>query len=69
MRLRALSLMAIMIVVLMAASSAFARKASHHRHKRAAATHQSTRPDPGRVQRHPEDVALDRKIGSICRGC
>jgi hypothetical protein len=69
MRLRALSLMAIMIVALMAASSAFARKASYHHHKRAAVKHQPTKTDPGGVQRHPEDVALDRKIGSICRGC
>jgi hypothetical protein len=22
-----------------------------------------------RVARHPDDVAFDRKIGSICRGC
>src|SRR5882762_8778667 len=35
-----------------------------------AAKHQSaTKLDPGGVERHPDDVALDRKIGSICRGC
>src|SRR5260221_5819355 len=25
--------------------------------------------DRGGIERHPDDVALDRKIGSICRGC
>jgi hypothetical protein len=64
------TLIAIMTVALMANSSAFARKASHHHSKRAAPNHQSaTKPNPGGVERHPDDVALDRKIGSICRGC
>jgi hypothetical protein len=63
------TLIAIMIAA-MATSSAFARKASHHHSKRAAPKQQSvTKADSGGVQRHPDDVALDRKIGSICRGC
>jgi hypothetical protein len=37
---------------------------------RTAPNHQSaTKADHGGVERHPDDVALDRKIGSICRGC
>jgi hypothetical protein len=56
--------------VLMATSSAFARKASQHHSKRAAPNHHSTtKTDPGGVARDPADVELDRKIGSICRGC
>jgi hypothetical protein len=63
-------LIAIMIVALMATSSAFARKTSHHHFRRSAPKQQSvTKADSGGVQRHPDDVALDRKIGSICRGC
>jgi hypothetical protein len=58
-----------LIVMLMATSSAFARKAHHHSN-RAATKHQSaTKSDRGGVKRHPDDIALDRKIGSICRGC
>jgi hypothetical protein len=65
------TLIAIIMVSLMATSTAFARKTSHHHSKRAAAPkHKSaTKTDPGGVARHPDDVALDRKIGSICRGC
>ena len=64
------ALVAIMIMVLMATSSAFARKASQHHSKRAAPSRQlATKPNPGGVERHPDDVALDRKIGSVCRGC
>ena len=63
-------LIAIMVVSLMATSTAFARKVSHHHFKRAAPKHQSvTKTDLGGIERHAEDVALDRKIGSICRGC
>jgi hypothetical protein len=59
-----------MVVSLMATSTAFARNASHHHFKRATPKRQSTtKTDPGGVPRHPDDVALDRKIGSICRGC
>jgi hypothetical protein len=56
------TLIAITIVALMATSSAFARKHS----KRTAPT---TKANHGGVERHLYDVALDRKIGSICRGC
>jgi len=64
------TLVAIMIMVLMATSSAFARKGLQHRSKRAASNHHSTtKTDPGGVARDPADVELDRKIGSICRGC
>jgi hypothetical protein len=68
--MRALSLMTI-VLALMVTSSAFARKASHHsKHAAVASKHQpAPKTDPGGVQRHPDDVALDRKIGSICRGC
>jgi hypothetical protein len=70
MRIEVRTLTAILIVVLIATSSAFARKASQHHSKRAAPNHQSTnKADPGGVARDPADVALDRKIGSICRGC
>jgi hypothetical protein len=69
-RIEVRTLVAIMIMVLMATSSAFARKTSHINFKRAAIYRQSaTKPNPGGVERHPDDVALDRKIGSICRGC
>jgi hypothetical protein len=59
-----------MIMVLMATSSAFARKASYHHSKRAAPKHQSATKanDRGGIERHPDDVALDRKIGSILPG-
>ena len=64
------TLVAITIVVLMTTSSAFARKASQHHSKRAAPNHHSTtKTDPVGVARDPADVELDRKIGSICRGC
>jgi hypothetical protein len=59
-----------MIVALMATSTAFARKGSHHHSKRAVPKQQSvTKADRGGIERHLDDVALDRKIGSICRGC
>jgi hypothetical protein len=63
-----LTLIAIMTVSLIANSPALASKASHHYSKRAA-PHHSTTTDPGGVTRDPADLALDRKIGSICRGC
>ncbi len=69
MRIDVRTLVAIMIMVLMATSSAFARKASQHHSKRAAPNHHSTtKTDPGGVARDPNDIELDRKIGSICRG-
>jgi hypothetical protein len=62
------TLIAIMMVALLASSSAFARKASHHHFKRGAPKHQSADRSGG-VQRDPAGVELDRKIGSICKGC
>jgi hypothetical protein len=52
------------MVMLTATSSAFARKASHHHSKRGALKHQLAVNDRGGVPRHPDDVALDRKIGA-----
>jgi len=63
------TLVPIMIMVLMATSSASARKASQHHSKRAPNHHSTTKTDPSSVTRDPADVELDRKIGSICRGC
>jgi hypothetical protein len=61
---------AILIAALMATSPALARKASHHHSKGTVAKHQSeATAGPVVVPRHPDDIALDRKIGSICRGC
>lgn len=58
------------IAVVMATSPAFSRKARHHRAKHPAAAAQTVKTnDGGGFKRHPDDVALDRKIGSICRGC
>jgi hypothetical protein len=65
------TLIAIILVVLMTSAPAFARKAFQHQPKRVASKHQSAvkATDRGVIERHPDDVALDRKIGSICRGC
>jgi hypothetical protein len=56
------TLVAIMMVALMATSTAFARKASHHHFNRSAPKQQSgTKADPGGVQRHPaltENLAI-----------
>jgi hypothetical protein len=65
-------LLAIMIVMLTAASPALARKPTHHHHHhklRASKPQPVVTSDRGGAQRHPDDIALDRKIGSICRGC
>ena len=63
------ALVAVLIVVL-AAAPVLAREASHHRHKRDKLKDATTtNVDRGGTPRHPDDVALDRKIGSICRGC
>jgi hypothetical protein len=58
------------IATLMATSPAFSRKARHHRAKHPAAAARTVKTnDGGGIQRHPDDIALDRRIGSICRGC
>jgi hypothetical protein len=60
MRIEVRTLIAVTIMVLIATSSAFARKASQHHSKRPAPNHQSTNnTDPGRVARDPADVAHD----------
>jgi hypothetical protein len=58
-------------VALMTSSSGFARQGSHHSKHTVASKHQPAPKtnDRGGVERHPDDIALDRKIGSICRGC
>jgi hypothetical protein len=49
-RIEVRTLVAVMIMVLMATSSAFARKTSHHHFKRAAIDHQSaTKPNLGEL--------------------
>src|ERR1700738_1283126 len=70
MRIEVRTLVATLIVILLATSSAFSRKASQHHSKRPVPNHHSTtKTDQGGVARDPADVELDRKIGSICRGC
>ena len=63
------ALVAVLILVL-AAAPVLAREASHHRHKRGKLEDATiTNVDRGGTPCRPDDVALDRKIGSICRGC
>jgi hypothetical protein len=78
MRMRKLALAAIILVL--AASTHVVARASTHRHS--GHVHQSgakpANPSDARSttsaaepsdQRHPEDLELDRRIKSICRGC
>ena len=59
-----------LLIVVIASAPVFARKATRHRHNRDGAKHTTIkRSDRGGTPRHPDDIALDRKIGSICRGC
>ena len=59
------TLIAIMMVVLLANSSAFARKASQHHSKRVAPKHQSTtKTDPGGVARDPNDSRSIERSGA-----
>ena len=61
---------AILIGALIATSPALARKSSRHHSAHAVPKHRAeVRTGPVDVPRHPDDVAIDRKIGSICRGC
>ena len=72
--------LAAMILALAGSTYAVARDSSH-RHSRGHVRHSGTKPaNPSEApsatsapepsdQRHPEDLALDRKIKSICRGC
>jgi hypothetical protein len=68
-RIEVRTLLAIMIIVLMATSSAFAKASQHHSKRTPPNHHSTTKTEPGGVARDPADVELDRKIGSICRGC
>jgi hypothetical protein len=53
------------VVSLMEMSTAFARKRRINIRSAPAPKHQSvTKTDPGGVARHPDDVELDRKVGS-----
>jgi hypothetical protein len=62
--------MVAVLMVILTMWPALARKAPHHHLKRHAAKHATiTNVDRGGAPRHPDDVRLDRKIGSICRGC
>jgi hypothetical protein len=77
MRMRKLALAAI-ILALAGGTFAVARDSAHRhghvRHTEAKPANPSDArsatmtPEPSE-QRHPEDIALDRKIKSICRGC
>jgi hypothetical protein len=57
-------LVAIAMVALLATSPAVARNASHHHLKRVTILKDrpTLKPDQGGVGRHPDDIALDRKI-------
>jgi hypothetical protein len=60
----------ICVVALCATHAVFAR--SHHRAPKTTAPVTMTKPDtkiPVESNRDPEDVALDRKIKGICKGC
>jgi hypothetical protein len=59
----------IMVVALFTTNAVFAR--THHAPKRTvpAATTKTETTSPAEKNRDPADVALDRKIKGICRGC
>ena len=62
--------MMIAAVALCATHAVYAR--SHHRAPKTTAPVTMTKPDtkiPVESNRDPEDVALDRKIKGICKGC
>jgi hypothetical protein len=79
MRMRKLAVVA--IILALAGSDYAAAGDSSHRYPRGHVRHSGAKPaktsDARSLvvtpavsdQRHPEDVALDRKIKSICRGC
>ncbi len=78
MRMRKLALAAI-ILALAGSTHAIARESihGHSRHALHSAAKPANPPDTPSAtgapepsdQRHPEDLALDQKITSICRGC
>jgi hypothetical protein len=60
----------ILVVALCATHAVYAR--SHHRAPKTTAPASTTKSDakiPVESNRDPEDVALDRKIKGICKGC
>jgi hypothetical protein len=60
----------IMVVALFATHAVFAR--THHRAPKRIMPAEATKPDaviPVEQNRDPADVALDRQIKGICRGC
>jgi hypothetical protein len=64
------ALLTIMVVALCATHAVDAR--THHRGPKTAAPVATTKPDakiPIETNRDPADLALDRKIKGICRGC
>jgi hypothetical protein len=79
MRMRKLILAA--MVLAMAMNTHAVARNSHHGHSRGHARHSETKPaspsdassakitPAASEQRHPDDLALDRKIKNICRGC
>jgi hypothetical protein len=59
-----------LVVALCATHAVYAR--SHHRAPKTTAPASATKSDakiPVETKRDPADVALDRKIKGICRGC
>ena len=77
MRMRKLALAAIILALAGSTSAVTRDSARKHRHVRhtgakpanpSAAPFATSAPEPS-DQRYPEDLALDRKIKSICRGC
>jgi hypothetical protein len=64
------TVLTIMMVALCATQAVCAR--SHHRASKTAAPAPATKSDakiPVETSRDPADVALDRQIKSICKGC
>jgi hypothetical protein len=64
------STLTVLVVALTATHAVYAR--SHHRAPKTTAPVTTTKPGakiPVETNRDPADVALDRKIKGICRGC
>jgi hypothetical protein len=70
MKLRMRTFLTIMVVTLCATTAVFAR--THHRTPKrtvAAAATKTEATSPVEKNRDPADVALDRRIKGICKGC
>jgi hypothetical protein len=62
----------IVVVALFAIHAAYARSRHQLPKQTASVATSSTKPDakiPEEMKRDPADIALDRKIKGICRGC